>query len=93
MSGAHLLHAYSVAFTNGSTGRQIPLEAFSLSEARERAANIARGIMEEHEPATKDWSEWRIIIETVDEGRSDDPFPSESITSPALRLGSDRGRT
>jgi hypothetical protein len=80
MTGAHLLNAYSVVFTDGNTTRRIPLEAFSLPEARERAANIARGIMEQHEPATKDWSEWRIVIETLDEGRSDDPFPSEIVT-------------
>src|SRR5215218_1252458 len=71
MSNAALIPFYSVVFTDGSAFRRV-----ILPTARARAANIARGMMDQHEPGTQDWSVWHVIIEAPDEGFSDDPFPS-----------------
>ena len=57
------------------------MEATSLAHARERAANIARGMMERHDPKGS-WSQWHIVIETPDEGRIDDPFPAATSVIP-----------
>jgi hypothetical protein len=62
-------------FTDGSALRRTHVEASSLAEASARASNIARGMMEQHEPGTQNWSAWQITIETPDEGRCNDPFP------------------
>ena len=75
MSDAALIRFYSVVFTNGSALRRTHVEASNLAEARARAANVARGMMDQHEPGTQDWSAWHVTIETPDEGRCDDPFP------------------
>jgi hypothetical protein len=75
MSDAVLIRFYSVVFTDGSALRRTHVEARDLAEARGRAANIARGMMDQHEPGTQDWSAWQVIIEAPDEGSSRDPFP------------------
>jgi hypothetical protein len=73
MGLAVLFRCYPTVFTDGQTVRRAPVEASSLAHARERAANIARGMMDESQ--FENWSGWHIIIET-DEGQSDDPFPA-----------------
>lgn len=78
MSYGTLIRTYSIVFTDGRASRQIPLEASSLAHARERAANIARGMMNQHQPGTQDWSAWRIKIEMPDGGQCDDLFPEPS---------------
>ena len=75
MSHETLIHPYSVVFTNGSVFRRTLVEAISLAHAQERAENMARGMMDAHAPGDQDWSQWRIVIETPDQGRSDAPFP------------------
>jgi len=75
MSIEALIRFYSVVFTDGTALRRTHVEASSLAEARARAANIARGMMDQHQPGTQDWSTWHITIEMLDEGRCDDPFP------------------
>ena len=75
MSIEALIRFYSVVFTDGTGLRRTHVEASSLAEARARAANIARGMMDQHQPGTQDWSTWHITIEMLDEGRCDDPFP------------------
>ena len=69
------IRSYSVVFTDGKASRRTAVEAISLAHARERSANIARGMMNAHAPGTHDWSAWRILIATPDEGGCDDPFP------------------
>ena len=58
------------------------VEAISLAHARERSANIARGMMDAHTPGYCDWSAWRILIATPDEGGCDDPFPGTAGQKP-----------
>jgi len=81
MSNEALIRFYSVVFTNGRALRRTHVEASNLGEARARAANVARGMMDQHEPGTQDWSAWQVIIETPDEGRCDDPFPEPLLQS------------
>jgi hypothetical protein len=71
---------YSVVFTDGSALRRTHVEASSLAEARAPAANIARGMMDQHEPGTQDWSTWHIELSS-DEGRWEDAFPEPRLQS------------
>ena len=67
---------YGIVFTNGLEHRHASVEADDLAHARKRAGNIAQGIMGgQRSRDMSDWSQWRIVIETRDEGRTDDPFP------------------
>jgi hypothetical protein len=82
MSDTGLIRFYSVVFTDGSALRRTHVEANNVADARARAANIALGMMDQHEPGTQDWSAWHVIIDTPDEGCWDDPFPSGLPSGP-----------
>ena len=79
MSYAALIRAYSIVFTDGHARRRTVVEASSLEEARARAATIARGMMDQREPRSEDWSGWR-IVGSGDAEEWDDPFPGGSTS-------------
>jgi hypothetical protein len=81
MSTQAPIRFYSVVFTDGSALRRTHVEASSLADARARAANIARGMMDQHEPGTQDWSAW------PDEGRCDDLFPEPLLQNSGTVYG------
>ena len=70
---------YGIVFTNGLEHRHTSVEADDLAHARQRAGNIAQGIMGQHSRDMSDWSQWRIVIDTRDEGRTEDPFPEQAL--------------
>jgi hypothetical protein len=67
-------HNYWVRFTNGhnrlSMGIAEPDLVFAVVKARQYALDIMQ-----YWRSRSDWKNWRIIIETPDEGRIDEPFP------------------
>jgi hypothetical protein len=70
MSDSALIRFYSVVFTDGSAFRRTHVEARDLAEARARAANIARGMMDQHESGTQDWSAWHPLTVHGSESRA-----------------------
>jgi hypothetical protein len=70
---------YGIVFTNGFEHRQISVEADDLAHARQRAGDIAQGIIGQRSRDMSDWSQWRIVIQTRDEGRTEDPFPEQAL--------------
>jgi hypothetical protein len=79
---------YGIVFTNGLEHRHTSVEADDLAHARKRAGNIAQGIIGQRSRDMSDWSQWRIVIDTRDEGRTEDPFPEALATDEDQPIGS-----
>jgi hypothetical protein len=70
-----VMRDYWICFTNGRdrlcTARAAPDVVFAGTKARQLALDVM------HQGRFGfDWKNWRIIIETHDEGRFDEPFPA-----------------
>jgi hypothetical protein len=69
---------YWIVFTDGTSVRRTVVEATNLAQAQERAASIAHGMMDEHEPQDCNWAKWRITLQTEGGDQCEQPFPTPS---------------
>jgi hypothetical protein len=72
---SHQMRSYSVVFTDGEHPRSAAINAPDIEFAKMSARTMARKIVLEKSFGVIDPVSWRFVIESVDEGKVEEPFP------------------
>jgi hypothetical protein len=73
---------YRVDFTNSDRRVYSVVSAPDLIFAGMKGLELAKLMMEKQALGNNDWTHWRVIIETEDEGRLEKPFPLLHVALP-----------
>jgi hypothetical protein len=68
------LRTYLTVFTDGKSDRRLCIAEPDIEFAAMRARSVADAIMEQRVFGEHDWSRWKFIVMSADEGNREVPF-------------------